>query len=81
MATMLHCVPNILGAYIGSALNGNSNAVTSYSSGLTTRLPYPFSCVKVLINIHSSLLNQAIASFSSNEFVDLTMPKIPKYQG
>ncbi|CAG9801624.1 unnamed protein product [Chironomus riparius] len=81
MATMLNCVPNILGAYIGSALNGISNAVAAYSSGQTSRLPYPFSCVKVLINIYSSLLNQAIVGFSTNQPINLLIPDISKYQG
>ena len=78
---MIYCVPKILGIYIGSVLNGISSAVTAYISGQTSKLPYPFSCVKVLINIYSSLFNQAIVNFSINVPVDLSLPNIPTYRG
>ena len=81
MASLLECVPNILGAYGGAALNANANALTAYVAGKTTRLPYPFTCVKILINIFSSLMNQAIVEFSTNQPVDLTIPVIPPYRG
>lgn len=81
MALMLKCIPKILGAYGGGALNADPNALTAFVSGKTSRLPYPYTCVRVLINFFSSLLNQAIVSFSTNEPVNLRIPSIPPYRG
>lgn len=81
MAMLLECVPRILGSYGGAALNADSSALAAFVSGKSSRLPYPFTCVKVLINFFSSLLTQAIASFSANEPVDIQIPSIPPYNG
>lgn len=81
MAMLLECVPRILGSYGGAALNVDGSALTAYVSGKSKTLPYPFSCVKILINFLSSIVNQAIESYSTNEPVNLKVPSIPPYSG
>lgn len=79
MASMLECIPRILGAFVKSALNADENVLIAFVSGETSKLQYPFSCVKIITNILSSLFNQAIVSFSTNEPVNLRIPSIPPY--
>ncbi|CAG9797369.1 unnamed protein product [Chironomus riparius] len=80
-ASILECLPDILGTYVGSALHSNSNPLISYLRGDTLALPYPFSCVKIIITILSSLMNQAIVDFITASPVDLAVPNIPVYRG
>ena len=80
-ATVLECLPDILGTYVGSALHSDSNALISFLKGDGLVLPYPFSCVKIITGILSSLMNQAIVDFTTAEPANFSVPNVPKYRG
>ena len=80
-ASILDCLPNLVGRYVGAALNANGTAVVSYVNGNRFTLPYPFNCVKIIIDIINSLLNQALVNFVTDSPNNLVAPKIPKFRG
>jgi hypothetical protein len=80
-ASILDCLPDLVGKYVGAALNANGAAVTSYVKGNRNSLPYPFSCAKILIDIADSLLNQALVNFVTDSPNNLVLPKIPAFRG
>ena len=79
VSTAADCIPNVMGAFIGSALNSDGSAVADFVSDKSETLPYPFSCVEPIINIFNNRIKEAIISYSNDEPVDLTIPSIPEY--
>ena len=80
-ASVLACTPNLIGKYIGAALNSDGSAVTAFVSGLRMTMPYPFNCVSIIINIMNSLMNQAVVNFLTGTIADLITPTIPRFTG
>jgi hypothetical protein len=80
-SSVLTCLPDILGNYVASALHANPNDIIPYLKGNTIALPYPFSCVKIIINILSSMMNQALVDLSIGQGSFLTLPNVPSFKG
>jgi len=80
-ASILDCLPNLVGKYVGAALNADGTSVTAYVNGNRNSLPYPFSCAKLLIDIADSLLNQALVNFVTDSPNNLALPNIPNFRG
>ena len=80
--SVLDCIPNLVGKYVGSALNGNGASVTAYVSGNRSTLPNPFTCVKIIIDIINSILYQAHVNFVTDSASNIVVaPNVPKYRG
>ena len=80
--TVLDCIPNLVGKYVGSALNDNSASVIAYANGNRSTLPYPFTCVKIIIDILNSILYQAHVNFVTDSASNIVVaPNVPKYRG
>lgn len=80
--SVLDCLPNLVGKYVGGALNNNGASVTAFVSGNRSTLQYPFSCVNIIINIVNSIFNQALVNFVTDSAANVvTAPKIPNYRG
>jgi len=80
-ASILTCLPEILGNYVATALHANPNGIIPYLKGNTIALPYPFSCVKIIINILSSMMNQALVDLSIGQGSFLSRPNVPAFRG
>ncbi|CAG9807512.1 unnamed protein product [Chironomus riparius] len=80
-ASILTCLPELLGNYVAAALNANPNSIIPYLKGNTIAVPYPFSCVKIIINILSSMMNQALVDLSIGQGSFLTVPNVPNFRG
>ncbi|CAG9797368.1 unnamed protein product [Chironomus riparius] len=80
-ASVLSCLPNLVGKYVGAALNSNGAPISAFISGIRMTMPNPFNCVNILINIINSLMNQAVVNFITGTNVDLATPNIPRFTG
>ncbi|CAG9797219.1 unnamed protein product [Chironomus riparius] len=79
--SILDCIPDLVGKYVGAALNADGSAVKSYVNGNRKSLPYPFSCAEILIDITNSLMNQALVNYVTESPNNLVLPNIPKFRG
>lgn len=80
-ASILTCLPEILGNYVAAALHADPNGLIPYLKGNTIAVSYPFSCVKIIINILSSMMNQALVDLSIGQGSFLSVPNVPSYKG
>lgn len=75
--SVFECLPNLVGKYVGTALNANESSVIAYMGCNHSALSYPFECVKLIIDIIRNLIDRALINFVTDSPNILIAPKIP----